>query len=151
MLLGYSPGHLVDWADLEQGSGDLAVWPEEGVYPTDPVQSMGEPGGTDCLTGAGPVCSTGGHNDLQVAPGVYRREFRACYAHGVLFGPCAAIVNTASGPVPVSPSWLAYPYAHQMTFTGGDVQSGGAINTQGAAFTAGSSTVGAQDAVLLAP
>ena len=43
MLLGYSPGHLVDWADLEQGSGNLAVWPEEGIYPTSPVQSMGRP------------------------------------------------------------------------------------------------------------
>ncbi len=43
ILLGYSSGHLVDWADLEQGSGDLAVWPEEGLYPTSPVESMDRP------------------------------------------------------------------------------------------------------------
>lgn len=151
MLLGYSPGHLADWADLEQGSSDLAVWPEEGIYPTDPVESMGAPGGAGCLAGSGAVCSTGGHNDLQVAPGVYRREFGACYDRGVPFGACAAIVNTTSSPVGISPSWLTHAYAHQITFTGGDVQSGGAINTQGAGFTAGSSTVGAQDAILTAP
>jgi hypothetical protein len=151
MLLGYSPGHLVDWADLEQGSGDLAVWPEEGIYPTEPVESMGAPGGSGCLAGTGTVCSTGGHNDLQVAPGVYRREFGVCDDQNVPFGSCAAIVNTTSSPVTVSASWLSQSYTHEITFTGGDVQSGGAINTQGAGFSAGSTTVGAQDAILLAP
>lgn len=150
MLLGYSPGHLVDWADLEQGSSDLAVWPEEGIYPAAPLESMGAPEGSGCLAGTGILCSTGGHNDLQVAPGVYRREFGACYNRGVLFGPCAAIVNTTSSPITASSSWLTYSYAHQVTLTGGDVQSGGAIDTQGEVFTAGSTTVGAQDAVLLA-
>ena len=128
ILLGYRPGQLVDWADLEQGSGDLAVWPEEGIYPTDPVQSMGTPGGSGCLAGTGVVCSSGGHNDLEVAPGVYRREFGTCYDQGVAFGGCAAIVNTTGSPVTVDPSWLTGAYAHQITFDGGDVQSGGTID-----------------------
>ncbi|MGO9495643.1 MAG: hypothetical protein ACLQA5_02870 [Solirubrobacteraceae bacterium] len=151
ILLGYSSGHLVDWADLEQGSGDLAVWPEEGLYPTSPVESMGPPGGTGCLAGTGAVCSTGGHNDLQVAPGVYRREFDACYDQGVLFGPCAAIVNTTGSPITISSAWLEQSYGHQMTFSGGDAESGGSVNLTGSPFVPNSTTVGAQDATLLSP
>jgi hypothetical protein len=151
MLVGYSPGHLADWADLEQGSNNLAVWPEEGIYPTAPLQSMGAPGGNGCLGGTGDVCSTGGHNDVQVVPGVYRREFGACYNHGVLFGACATIINTTASSVTIRSSWLTRSYGHQITFSGGDVQSGGAINLAGATVTPDSSTVGAHDAVLLAP
>ena len=102
MLLGYSPGHLVDWADLEQTNHNLDVWPEEGIYPTGPVQSMGAPGGNGCLSGSGSGCSTGGHNDLQVAPGVYRREFTACYNHGTLFGPCAGMSTRPPARSPCS-------------------------------------------------
>jgi hypothetical protein len=149
ILLGYSPGHLVDWADLNQGSDNLSVWPEEGIYPTQPVQSMGAPGGSNCLAGTGDVCSTGGHNDLQVAPGVYRREFAACYDQGTAIGPCASIVNTTASPVTVASSWLTNNYGHQITFNGADVQAGGTINTTHAAFTPGSTTVGAQDGLLL--
>ena len=151
MLLGYSPGHLVDWADLEQGSSDLAVWPEEGIYPTDPVQSMGAPGGSGCLAGTGTVCSTGGHNDVEVAPGVYRREFAACYDRGTPFGACAAIVNTTTSQIVVKSSWLHRDYTHQITLDGGDVQSGGTINTSGAPFSPDTTTVAPHDAILLAP
>jgi hypothetical protein len=151
ILLGYRPGQLVDWADLEQGSPDLAVWPEEGIYPTDPLQSMGAPGGAGCLAGGGVVCSTGGHHDVQVAPGVYRREFGACYDQGVAFGACAAIVNTTAAAVTVDPSWLKGSYSHQVSFDGGDVQSGGTIDLAGAPFSAGSSTIAAYDATLLTP
>ncbi len=150
MLLGYSPGHLVDWADLETGSSDLAVWPEEGIYPTEPVQSMGSPGGSGCLAGSGQVCSTGGHNDLQVAPGVYRREFGACYAQNAAFGACATIVNTTSSPVTVRSGWLTRSYGHEIAFTGGDVQSGGQLSLDGSRFTAGSTSVPAHDAALMA-
>jgi hypothetical protein len=151
MLLGYSPGHLVDWANLETGSPDLAVWPEEGIFPTEPAESMQAPGGRGCLAGKGTVCSRGGHNDLEVAPGVYRREFRACYDQGLLFGPCATIVNTRNRAVIVSASWLKSSFGHEIAFQGGDVQSGGALELSGAAFSAGSSVVGPEDAVLLAP
>jgi hypothetical protein len=150
MLLAYSPGHVVDWADLEQGSGDLAVWPEEGIYPTEPVQSMGAPGGAGCLAGSGAVCATGGHNDLQVAPGVYRREFGACYDQGVAFGPCAAIVNTTASPVTIQPGWLTQAYTHQITLVGGDVQSAGTINLTHTPFTPGTTTTAPHDATLLA-
>jgi hypothetical protein len=149
ILLGYSPGHLVDWANLNGGSDDLSVWPEEGIYPTQPVQSMGTPGGSGCLAGTGNVCSTGGHNDLQVAPGVYRREFAACYDRGTAIGPCATIVNTTASPVTVASSWLTNSYAHQVTFNGGDVQSGGTINPNGATFTPNTTTTGPQDGLLL--
>jgi hypothetical protein len=150
ILLGYSPGHLVDWADLEQGSNNLAVWPEEGIYPTRPLQSMSAPGGSGCLAGNGNVCSTGGHNDLQVAPGVYRREFGTCYDKGVQFGACAAIVNTTSSPVTISSSWLKNSYGHVITLTGGDVQSGGTVDLNGSSFTPGSTTVAPHDSTLLA-
>jgi hypothetical protein len=150
ILVGYSPKHLVDWAALEQGSNNLAVWPEAGIYPTAPVQTMQSPGGNGCLAGAGGVCSTGGHNDVQVAPGVYRREFGACYNQGVRFGPCAAIMNTTASPVTIKSSWLTRSYRHQVTFVGGDAQSGGAVDPAGGAFTPDSTTVGGQDAAFLA-
>jgi hypothetical protein len=150
VLLGYSPGHTVSWSDLETDTANLSVWPEEGIVPTDPVQSMAAPGGTDCLDGNGVVCSTGGHNDVQVAPGVYRREFGACYNQGVAFGGCATIMNTTTSPVTVQSSWLTNSYRSQITMNGGDVQSGGSLNLNGAPCTAGSTTVGAQDAMLLA-
>lgn len=151
ILLGYSPGHLVDWADLEQGSKNAAVWPEQGIYPTSPVQSMQAPGGTGCFAGTGAVCSTGGHNDLEVSTGVYRREFGACYDHGVLFGACASIVNTTGRAVIVKSSWLTTAYRHQVRFDGGDVQSGGTINLAVTAFRPGATTVASHDATLLAP
>ncbi|MFZ0041956.1 MAG: hypothetical protein WAK93_11665, partial [Solirubrobacteraceae bacterium] len=151
MLLGYGPGHLVDWADLERGSRALAVWPEEGLYPTHPLQSMKSPHGPGCLAGRGVLCSKGGHNTLQVAPGVYRREFASCEFRGHPFGACAAIVNTNTSPVIVHGSWLHERYTHSITFAGGDVQSGGKIRLKGAPFQADATAVGPQDAILLAP
>ncbi len=158
VLLGYSPGQVVDHADLETNGNDLAVWPEEGIYPTDPVQSMSAPGGSGCEGGDGGLCSSGGHNSLEVASGgnyndagagVYRRELRDCYNQGVSFGPCAAIVNDTWSTVTVQSSWLSQSYGHVITMNGGDVQSGGTINVTGASFTAGSTTIPAGDAVLL--
>jgi hypothetical protein len=149
MLLGYSPGHLVDWSNLELGSPDLAIFPEAGIYPTRPVQSMGTPGGHGCLAGTGVVCHTGGHNDLQVAPGIYRREFRVCYDQGVPFGPCATIINTTHDPLPVRATWLTRAYGHQLGLVGGDVQSGGTIDLTGAPFVAGATSLGAEDALLM--
>ena len=150
ILLGYSSGHTVSWSDLETDSRDLAVWPEEGIVPADPVQTMSAPGGADCLAGQGIVCSSGGHNSLQVAPGVYRREFGECYDQGAAFGDCASIVNTTGTPVTVKGSWLTQSYGHQVTLNGGDVQSGGRVNLTGARFTPGATTVPAYGALLLA-
>jgi hypothetical protein len=149
VLLGYSQGHTVSWSDLETNSNNLAVFPEEGIVPTNPVQTMAAPGGSHCLDGSGPVCSTGGHNDLQVAPGVFRREFTDCYNRGQSFGDCAVIVNTTGSPVTIQGSWLTQSYGHQITMNGGDVQSGGTVNVAGAGFTPGTTTVAAHDAALL--
>jgi hypothetical protein len=150
-LLGYAPGHTVSWSDLETTSTRLAVWPEQGIVPTGALETMSAPGGGWCLAGTGVVCSNGGHNDLQVAPGVYRREFAACYDQGVAFGACAAIVNTTASAVTVQPGWLAGSYQHEATMTGGDVQSGGSVNLAGAPFAAGATTIAPQDAALLTP
>jgi hypothetical protein len=149
VLLGYSPGHTVSWSDLEQNSNDLAVWPEQGIVPTEPVQSMAAPGGSGCLTGGGQVCSSGGHNDVQVASGVYRREFKSCYDQGVGFGACAAVMNDTANPVTVQGSWLTQSYSHQITMNGGDVQSGGTVELTGTGFTPGATTIPPHDAVLL--
>jgi hypothetical protein len=151
VLLGFRPGRVVDWADLETGSRNLAVWPEEGIYPTAPVESMAAPRGRGCLAGTGVVCSRGGHNSLQVAPGVYRRVFRSCYVRGVRFGSCAVVMNTTDSPVAVPARWLrGASLHHEISFVGGDVQSGGRISLRGAPFRAGATTVAAQDALLLA-
>jgi hypothetical protein len=148
-LLGYSPGHTVSWSNLETNSSHLAIWPEEGIVPTDPIQSMSGPGGGHCLAGHGVVCTSGGHVNLQVAPDVYRREFAACYNQGVPIGPCATIINTTGSSTTVQKSWLTQTYAHQITMNGGDVQSGGTIDPTGAGFTPGTTTIPAHDAVLL--
>jgi hypothetical protein len=149
VLLGYSRGHTVSWSNLETNSTNLAVWPEEGIVPTGPVQTMAEPAGSGCLAGTGVVCSSGGHSDLQVAPGVYRREFRTCYEQSVAFGACAVIMNTTGSPVTVQAAWLKQRYQHQVTMSGGDVQSGGTVNLAGAPFTPGSTTIAPQDATIL--
>lgn len=159
VLLGYAPRHLVSWADLESDSPHLAVWPEEGIYPTLPLQSMTKPGGSGCLHGGGEGCTAGGHNNLRVVAGkssidagagVYRREFAMCYDRGVAIGPCAAIVNDTSHRLVVQPSWLSQSYSHRVTFVGGDVQSGGKINLTGAGFVPGQTTVAPGDAILIA-
>lgn len=150
ILLGFRPGHIVDWADLEQGSNRLSVWPEEGIYPRSPVQSMGAPGGHGCLAGTGIVCSRGGHRSLQVAPGVYRREFRSCYRNRVRIGGCAALMNTTTNYITVRPRWLRRHYGHQITFVGGDVQSRGSVDVTGAPFIPGKSFIAPHDAILLA-
>lgn len=158
-LLGYEPGHVVSWADLEHEDLDLSVWPEEGIYPVDPIESMAAPGGRGCLAGEGTPCPRGGHNSLRVrrgpnpldsGGGVYRREFRDCYDDGVWFGACAAIVNDTSTAVTVLGSWLRLHYGHVITMRGGDVQSGGRIDLAGAPFEPGRTRIGAYDAIILA-
>lgn len=149
MLLGFKPGRIVDWADLEQGSNRLSVWPEETIYPTHAIESMRRPGGRGCLAGKGIVCSRGGHRSLEVAPGIYRREFGRCYLSRVPFGRCATIINTTSQWMTVRSRWLRRHYGHQMTFVGNDIASGGSMSVAGAPFAAGSTTIAPHDALLL--
>lgn len=154
VMLGYSGDHVVDWADLETGAstaGDLAVWPEEGIVPADPVHSMSAPSGTGCLAGAGVVCPHGGHHDVQVhgLPGVYVREFGGCYDRGRLFGVCAAIVNDTASAQVVRAGWLSQHYQWEIGLSGGDVQSGGTVVLHGPSFHAGVTTVAPWSALLL--
>jgi hypothetical protein len=149
VLLAYRPGRVVDWAELEDGNGHLAVWPEEGIYPTRPLQSMRAPGGRGCLSGTGVLCTHGGHNSVRVAHGVYRREFGSCYFRSKHFGSCAVILNATGSGVTVKRSWLRRTYHHQITFKGGDVQSGGSLDFTGAPFRPGTTAVPARDALLL--
>jgi hypothetical protein len=149
-LLGFNGGQIVSWSSLDQRSRDLQIWPEEGIYPTGPVESMGRPGGRGCLAGSGKVCSRGGHRSLEVAGGVYRREFRQCYNRGVAFGSCAVIMNDTGHKVTVKARWLHLSYDHKIAMIGHEVQAGGRINVNGAAFTAGKTTVGPRDALLIA-
>lgn len=131
--LGYEAGHTVAWPDLEDHSTNLAVWPEDLLFPSSPIQSM-----------------TSGAGDLQVASGVWRREFRTCYQKGTSFGRCAAIVNSNSGTRTVASGWLSQNYSHIIEVSGGDVLSGGNASVSGTAFRPGSTTVPPYGALLIA-
>ncbi len=150
MLLGFHGNRVVDQADLEVGNSDLAIWPEEGIYPSDPLQTMAAPRGRGCLAGTGTLCSRGGHNNLQVASGVFRRVFGDCYDRRVAIGPCAAIVNDTNNWVIIRQSWLKRRFGHEIAFAGGDVQSGGKLDLTSTTFSAGTTAVGPHDAMLLA-
>ncbi len=134
--LAYSEGHTVVQPDLEfnNASDNLAVWPEDLIYPSQPVESM-----------------VVGVKDLQVASGVWRREFATCYQRGVPFGPCAAIINSTASTVIVESSWLQQTYRHVITLVGGDALSGGSANIVGTSFVANSTSVQPGGAILLAP
>lgn len=159
VMLGFEPGKIVDWADLAMTKPGLAVWPEEGLYFEQPLESMQEPSGPRCLNGLGGPCAHG-HADLRVAlgagrveqaggAGVYRREFGRCFLRSVPIGGCAAIMNDTNRTVTISGSWLRQRYRYEMTFDGGYVQTGGRLNVAGAAFTPGVTTIAPGDAALL--
>ncbi len=132
--LAYSEGHTVVQPDLEfKDTSNLAIWPEDLIYPSHPTESM--------------VTSS---NDLQVSPGVYRREFATCYQRGVAFGRCAAVVNSTASTVTVESSWLQQTYRHVITLAGGDVLSGGTADVTDAPFVPNSTSVQPGGTVLLA-
>jgi hypothetical protein len=130
--LAYSEGHIILQPNLERYTNRLAVWPEDLIYPTQPLQSM-----------------VSGASDLQVAPGVWRREFVNCYQKGRSFGHCAAIVNSTRSPVTVKSSWLRQGYRYVITLSGGDYLSGGTANVTGSLLRLGTTTIQAGGAILL--
>jgi hypothetical protein len=130
--LGFSPGHTVVWENLEDNTNNLAVWPEEQLYPLQPVESM----------------STSSQ-DISVATGIYRREFAACYQKGTSIGPCAAIINATGSAVTVESSWLKQGYGHVVQLVGGDTLSGGSVSLTTSTFSANSTTVPPSQALLL--
>ncbi|MBV8636795.1 MAG: hypothetical protein JO322_01805 [Candidatus Eremiobacteraeota bacterium] len=130
--LGYSEGHTVVYPDLEANTNNLAVFPENSIYPTGPLQTM-----------------NAGATDIQVAPGVYRREFSACYNAGVAIGPCASIVNANSSTVVVKSAWLSQTYGHLVVMSGGDIPAGGKVNLTSTPFVANSTTLGGAQGMLI--
>jgi hypothetical protein len=159
VMLGFEPGRIVDWADLDQNAPGPAVWPEEGLYFEQPVQTMQAPIGPACMNGAGGPCDHG-HADLELAlgsaadeqqggAGVYRREFEHCFYAGRPIGPCAAIMNDTKRPEVAERSWLTQDYRYEITFAGGEVGRGGHLVLHGARFTPGRTTIAPDDAALL--
>ena len=130
--LGYSPGQTIVFANLEDNTDTLAVWPEESIVPTEPVESM-----------------TSSASDIAAAPGVYVREFAQCYDAGVAIGQCAAVLNSTASAVTVQASWLKQKYTHILALTGGDVSSGGTMSLTSDYFVAGVSQVNPSWAKLL--
>jgi len=129
--LGYSYGHSVVFPNLEANTTNLAVWPEYNIVVSDPIESM-----------------TTGAANIQVAPGVYRREFAECFNAGVAIGQCAAIVNSSGSTVTISSSWLRDSYAHEIYVTGGDILSGGKIVMD--SFTENRTTLAPSMGILIA-
>jgi hypothetical protein len=130
--LGFSPARTIVWSNLEDSTNNLAIWPEEQLYPLQPLESM-----------------SAGASDVAVAKGVWRREFRACYKAGVAIGQCAAVLNSTSSPVVVASAWLEQSYGHVITLLGGDLLSGGSVVLSSTAFSANETTVPAGGALLL--
>jgi hypothetical protein len=130
--LGYSEGHTIVWPSLEQNTPNLAVFAENSLYPSSPIETM-----------------TTGASNLQVAANVYRREFRACYYNRVAIGPCAAIVNGSGRNVAVSSAWLHQTYGHVVQLIGGDIPSGGRIALTSATFSANRTYVGPSQALMI--
>lgn len=137
-MLCYVPGREVFWEEEEWGGKYVNVFPEESIYPTQPLQSMRIP--HDCpderlsRTGEGhdaygsSTCSMHGHNDLLIAgTGVERREFAQCYKWSALVGRCAVVWNLNGSPVTLEGNWLSRRYAHRMEMIGGTLDEGGKI------------------------
>lgn len=128
--LGFRPNLTVVWPDLEYNTMNLAVWPEDGVYPTRPLESMRSSAA-----------------DIAVAPGIWRREFASCYLDGRAVGGCAAVLNANANGVVVRRAWLRRRYAHTLVLDGGDALHGGSLSR--GFFKAGRSVVPGGRALLL--
>lgn len=113
--LGFADGQTVVWPNLEFDTKNLAVWPEDQIYPTGPVQTM-----------------RSSNSEIAVMPNVWRREFRSCYMNGSPIGPCAAVLNGTGSPVAPSASWFRSSFSHSVTLNGGDSLSGGSVDFKSA-------------------
>jgi len=178
--LAYSEGHSVLWDNFNFSGGaccggkhSLAVYPEESIYPRNPIQPLKtfhlnspSTNGSGCGSSHGVggvqsfVVACGTLNDGRTPAGVYVREFRECYNFGKLIGTgqCAVVMNTTNSAMSVRATWLTQSYTHSMTLNGGDVLAAGcddsrcppsALNPLGAPFAAGSTQVAAFDALFL--
>jgi hypothetical protein len=107
-------------------SGELPVYPETGLVPTNPVVAS-PTSVTSLLTG-----------------GVYAREYRDCYYRGTDEGACAAVVN----PTLVSHGFPFSNYKRTVTLSGGGVLEGGELSFRGGAPP---STLSSGEAVIALP
>jgi len=130
--LAFNGSSPIVFPNLEDNTNDLAIWPEDGLYPERPLQSM-----------------SSGASDISVASNVWRREFAACFLDGASIGPCAAVVNGNTSPVTIAGTWLTQTYGHLVTLVGGDVESGGSVALSQTAFTVNVTSIPAAGAVLL--
>lgn len=131
--LGYSPGGVVGFEDLEDDTHNLAVWPEQQLYPTEPLTSM-----------------TTGNADLLV-PGfssMWMREFATCYNAGSYIGRCGVVVNASGATQAVQGSWFTQTYRYYMTMSSPDLVNGGAT-TRTNALTYGTTQVRSGSAIFL--
>jgi hypothetical protein len=130
--LGYSDGHTVVFPNLEDGTENLAVWPEDELYPAAPLETM-----------------TASASDIAVAPGIWRREFASCFKENVPIGPCAAVLNANATAVTVQAAWFTQSYGHAVALAGGDVLNGGSLALNAQAFNASNATIASASALLL--
>jgi hypothetical protein len=130
--LGYADEHTIVWPDLEFTTHNLAVWPEDEIVPSAPLETMSSSAA-----------------DIEVGPNVWRREFAACYLDGAPIGACAAVLNGSGTQVSVPAAWFHQRYGHTVTANGGDAPSGGSITLNGAAFAPDSTQIPPGQALLL--
>ncbi|MBV8636791.1 MAG: hypothetical protein JO322_01785 [Candidatus Eremiobacteraeota bacterium] len=109
--LGFIDNRTIVFPNLEFNTTNLAVWPENDIYPTQPVQTMRR-----------------GNGDLSVGASVWRREFAQCYLRGKPIGPCAAVVNGSSASVTPSQNWFTARLSHAVALKGGDALNGGTVS-----------------------
>jgi hypothetical protein len=157
-MLCYVPRREVFWEEPQFGSKFVNVFPEQGIYPMRPLQSMRIPSRCPeeeiALDGPGIAyssnpCAVHGHNDLLVAgaQNVFRREFSQCYNQGVAVGQCAVIWNVNDKPVTMLEGWLKQRYSRTMTMNGGTIDERGTVAFR--RFEARGYTIPAYDALFL--
>jgi hypothetical protein len=130
--LGYSEGHTIVFPNLEDNTTGLAIWPEDMIYPANPLETM-----------------SSGPGDLEVGPSVWRREFEACFNDGTAVGPCAAIVNGSGSPITLKSAFFRESYGHVISLSGGDILSGGTMSLASTAARMNSSYIQPGEALLL--
>lgn len=141
-MLCYVPSREVFWEEPQFGSKYVNVFPEQGIYPTQPLQSMSIPAqcpeadialdGPGNTGSASTPCALHGHNDLLVAglQNVERREFARCYNQAVPIGRCAVIWNLSDRSVTLPGGSLKQRYSRTMTMRGGTIDEGGTVALQ---------------------
>jgi hypothetical protein len=132
--LGFNGNGTIVFPNLEDNTNDLAIWPEDSIYPTQPLESM--------ISGAADIA-------VPTNASVWRREFSMCYLGGSAIGPCAALLNADSSPVTISAAWLKQSYGHCVTMSGGDIESEGTVSITQTTFSANTTSIPASGAVLL--